>query len=313
MCITISTQICERIKQGTPGFDKKIFSCCFLPLEFQLKKIFEIPGVLEMSLQSINDSLQQEIITNFINGDVFKSQKINFSNFDDFGINNPLGAHNKSITAAYYSLPTLPQQVKSKLDFIFHIGYINSSDIKTFGNEKIFYHLIHVLKNLEDEGVEIVTPGKTQRIYFTVGVVLGDNLGLNSVLGFVKSFNSKRFCRICQRERSERQEDVCEIVNSLRKQQYYKSDLLLDDFKETGVRGNCIFNDLKAFHVTENISLDFMHDLFEGVCIYDICNVLIALTKNKTFSLSIFNSRRRLFPYGEDEVGNKGPDILQRA
>lgn len=114
----------------------------------------------------------------------------------------------------------MPQQVLSKLDFVFHLGYINGSDVRSFGNSVVFHHLLQELKSLEEEGLEITTTLKKKRIYFTVGLILGDNLGLNSMLGFIK------------------------MNISLRNNENYSIDLSLDNFQETGVKENCIFNEL---------------------------------------------------------------------
>lgn len=37
----------------------------------------------------------------------------------------------------------------------------------------------------------------------------------------------------------------------------------------TDIKEPCIWNELSSIHVSENLSCDIMHDLFEGVCHYD--------------------------------------------
>ncbi|XP_036342990.1 uncharacterized protein LOC118752243 [Rhagoletis pomonella] len=68
-------------------------------------------------------------------------------------------------------------------------------------------------------------------------------------------------------------------------------------------------NSLQSFHFVENISFDIMHDLFEGVCSYDICQVLLSLIKEKVLTLETINSKKRLFPYGEMELSNMSANI----
>jgi len=91
------------------------------------------------------------------------------------------------------------------------------------------------------------------------------------VNGFVRSFNSTRFCRGCKRSKQETQFDSHEKKDSLRNKTNYNSDLLDNNTKLTGVNSKCIFNDLANFHVTERFSFDIMHDIFEGVAKYDVC------------------------------------------
>jgi len=38
----------------------------------------------------------------------------------------------------------------------------------------------------------------------------------------------------------------------------------------TGIKETCAFNILQSFHAVENYSVDIMHDLLEGVCVYEV-------------------------------------------
>ena len=40
--------------------------------------------------------------------------------------------------------------------------------------------------------------GKTIKVYFQCNLILGDNLGLNQILGFVENFKANYFCKICR-------------------------------------------------------------------------------------------------------------------
>jgi len=138
-----------------------------------------------------------------------------------------------------------------------------------------------------------------------LGVVIGDNLAVNSVNGFVRSFNSTRFCRVCKRSKQETQFDSHENKDSLRNKTNYYSDLLDNNVKLTGVNSKCILNELANFHVTERFSFDIMHDIFEGVAEYDVCKVIMKIIKTKVLALSTINNRKHLFPFGEIEIGNQ--------
>lgn len=48
---------------------------------------------------------------------------------------------------------------------------------------------------MEKEGISISTEFGDIQIHFVLGLVLGDNLGLNSLLEFSKSFSANYYCR----------------------------------------------------------------------------------------------------------------------
>jgi len=142
-----------------------------------------------------------------------------------------------------------------------------------------------------------------------LGLIVGDNLAVNGINGFVQSFNSKMYCRACTKPKAEMKLDTEQSESHLRNKINYAEPLSLNNFQETGVKSVCIFNDLTLFHVVENICFDIMHDVFEGVCIYDVCNILCALIKDKFITIDELNCRKNLFKYGETEIGNKSKSI----
>lgn len=59
-----------------------------------------------------------------------------------------------------------------------------------------------------------------------------------------------------------------------------------------GIQEECIFNKIPNFHVLENLSVDPMHDLLEGICRYDISKILNNFIYIEQFFTSqIFNER----------------------
>jgi len=46
--------------------------------------------------------------------------------------------------------------------------------------------------------MSLIVGGEEHRVYLTLGLVLGDNLGLNSILDFTSSNASKYYCRFCK-------------------------------------------------------------------------------------------------------------------
>jgi hypothetical protein len=61
-----------------------------------------------------------------------------------------------------------------------------------------------------------------------LGFVLGDNLGLNEILGFVQSFNANYSCRFCKIQKDQLKV-CCKEDNSMRYKQTYMMTLLLQE------------------------------------------------------------------------------------
>jgi hypothetical protein len=128
--------------------------------------------------------------------------------------------------------------------------------------------------------------------------VLGDNLGLNSILGFVESFSANHYCRICYSHKTSLQKMLFESTEYHRNAENYKLDVLKVNVSETGIRELCIFNEIPNYHVTVNSVCDFMHDITEGVARYDMALIITHLIKDKYFTLECLNNRIMLFEYG---------------
>lgn len=142
-----------------------------------------------------------------------------------------------------------------------------------------------------------------------LGLILGDNLGLNTLLGFAKGFNATYFCRFCKSTKSETETLTKEVQCKNRTVQNYVEDVTQDNIKETGIHLDSIFNKLPWFHVVENVSADVMHDLPEGVCHYNMSHIIQGLIEKKYFTLQILNIRKQSFNLGETEIGNQSPII----
>lgn len=58
--------------------------------------------------------------------------------------------------------------------------------------------IIDEINYLANEGIIITTELGDFKVYFILGLILGDNLGLNCILEFSKSFSSNYYCRFCK-------------------------------------------------------------------------------------------------------------------
>ncbi|XP_071057004.1 uncharacterized protein [Onthophagus taurus] len=327
-CFTINNTLTEVVINNTPTIDDNVVQGCIVDVRFQFKKYFECDGVLEKTLDNIKQIKTCQKLCNFINASTWRDKCSNNHNcskillpyylyFDDFEINDTLSSHAgvQKLCGIYCCFPTIPQYQLSKLSNILVLGFIKSIDMHTFGNKQCLNKFTEDLKVLEQEGI-ILNPEKdnTIRIYFKLGLVLGDNLALNDILGFNVSFSSTFFCRICKRSKIQTQSDVQQMNTFLRDKNNYIIDSLIEDASKTGIKEPSIFNTIPSFHVTENVSFDIMHDLFNGVCNYNLAHVLNNfIYKKKYFTLEILNYRKQMFNYGPTQIGNVSSPIRQNS
>lgn len=223
--------------------------------------------------------------------------------FDEFETNNALGSRAglQNLGAVYISLPFIPKTMQSKLENIFLVMLFHSLDRKKYGNS-VFQPVVDELLYLETTGIEI----NNQRFFIILAACVGDNKGLNGMLGFTESFTAHFFCRFCKMPKSETQKCDKQCSDVLRNRSNYIDDVAKNNVSETGIIGDCIFNQLENFNVTENFSVDIMHDMLEGILNYEIALILDNfINKNKYFKLEQLNSRIANFDFGEYENINK--------
>lgn len=146
--------------------------------------------------------------------------------------------------------------------------------------------------------------GEEKLIFFVAPLILGDNLGLNTILGFNASFNSNYFCRICKADKNQTQSLHLEVPLLMRKPEDYQVNCY-------GIKNVCVFNNLPYFHCCHNVSCDIMHDLFEGVCRYAMAKIIHNFVREKSyFTMQHLNNRIKYFDYNDNvDIGNRIPVI----
>lgn len=293
----------------------------FVPLRSTLKAFFEIPSVYDQTISYMEDLRNDDIISNFIQGDYWK--KLDFTDldsptlplimyFDDFECNNALGSHAgiSKCGAVYISIPCLPVGYQSKLENIFLYLIFNSLDRITLGNEVIFRTCIDELNFLENEGILIVHKNSEKRLYFKLSLIIGDNLGIHSLFGLVESFSANYPCRFCVINKKNLNEVFSEKQCVLRNAGNYEEHLLLNNVAETGIKERNIFHRISDFHFTKNIAVDVMHDILEGVGHYDLATFLYHYIKTKEyFTLHHLNDILNGFNYEINDKRNIPPQI----
>ncbi|KAG4074965.1 hypothetical protein HA402_014544 [Bradysia odoriphaga] len=82
----------------------------------------------------------------------------------------------------------------------------------------------------------------------------------------------------------------------------YSQDLKMKNFEETGIREDAFVNSISLCHATINIGIDRMHDVFEGILHYNLCEVMLALIRDGYCSLDTLNKLKADLSYGEVEA-----------
>jgi len=147
---------------------KKIKSV-ILPLKFQLRKYFELPGVLDVFLNH-NHIYSNFNNSYFINSNLWQQKTLFHVNklvmpyflyFDDFEVNNSLGSHSTSILGVpIFSFLTATHYLRSNFKNIFTAAILINKDVKFIGNERTFYQLIKNINELDSSGIELILNGK---------------------------------------------------------------------------------------------------------------------------------------------------------
>lgn len=213
-----------------------------VPLRTSIKKILEIPGIFTTIQSYISkESNKNDELSSIFCGRLWKDIRQRFGEqhvlplllyYDDFETNNPLGsaAGVHKIGALYFTIGGIPPSFSSCLENMFLAQLLYASDRSTCGNRKAFNSVLEELRFLETNGITLTLANGHVQVYLCLYGVLGDNLGLNSVLGFTETFNSAYFCRKCRSSKMETQVSISENESFLRTKQNYEEDALSKDY-----------------------------------------------------------------------------------
>lgn len=287
----------------------------FICLRRVLQTFFSLDGVLEETLNYINDLtdvnnhttnfIQGTFWTNFIKGHKDKLVFPLFLFFDDYESGNVLGSHSglHKLGAVYVSVGCIPPDRASALANIFLALLFHSSDRIAFGNNVIFKPLIDELNLLFETGVEINVPAFQGQLYFALALIVGDNLGIHSIIGFNETFSSNYPCRICTVTKEVMKTQCFEDERLLRNDINYLEHLERNCPSSTGIKERCVWLSVKNFSLFDQVGVDIMHDILEGVGKYVMSFLIIKYIRDlKYFTLQILNDRIDNFDYGPDST-----------
>jgi len=217
--------------------------------------------------------------------------------YDDMGTTNPLrGAsayHNVGVF--YYTIRNLPAYCNSCFPNVHLLALCHSLDIREYGFSVILDNFMQEVHILETQGITVEISGAGSRQLFgTLYQVTCDNLALNALFGFSKSFNSDFFCVHCYATKDEIQHLFRENQFTLRTKMSYEEDCKsAKQCKSTvrGVNAECLLNKSRYFHIMENKTNDCMHTLLEGIVPFEVGCILQKLCNEKLLSLEWLNRK----------------------
>lgn len=266
-----------------------------------------------------------DIFQDFCCGSVYKSKEIFEDRLtlqlqlatDDVELCCPLksntGKH--KLNATYLQIKNMPPEYKSKLDGIYLVALCNSSKLKSnnFTYDHVAELIVNEIRDLEENGIQI----GDHTVKATLINIACDNLGASTVFGFTECFVANYFCRHCECDKHECQRLVEEDKSKMRTVAKHQKHVERAENKHSkldlkvtkGVKRSCKFDDLENFNVIENMPVDVMHDVNEGVisyCLHDFFNIII---DKKIVSAAEIQRRVRDFIYSPVHAKNK-PSLI---
>ena len=175
-------------------------------------------------------------------------------------------------------LANVSPMYRSQLNSIQLVLLCRSPHIKKGGFSHILHPLIHDLKILENEGILVETPDG--QVCLKGSVVVGDNLGSHSLGGFLENFNSHTFCRFCcsTKEAVQTMFDSNEAQLGTDTGHNHQVEIVKEDPEASslyGVKTDCPLHALSHFHVINGLPSDIAHDIFEGVAVDVLHNIIV--------------------------------------
>ena len=294
----------------------------YVPIGENLKVYLEQPGYMSAIIQEKDSAGEKDVLQTYREGSYYKTcegkedcldiELLLYN--DDFETANPLGSKKgkHKLLGIYATVASLPKKYQAKLENVLLVVLAKSSLVSKYGVNVVLQLISDDLEVLFTEGLLINSPdGFTGRVRPRLLQAVGDNLALNTILGFSASFSANYYCRFCKSPKANCRKQVAVDERLLRTKENIDYDISLNDLSQTGLRRSCALNSLSYYHVSENYAPDLMHDFLEGLLPFEMKLVVSELIHQENFSLDELNSRIQSFSYGITEQANKPSLILQ--
>lgn len=203
--------------------------------------------------------------------------------------------------------------MNSELNSIHVLILCSHVDTQKYDFRRILSPFTNDLSKLEsDEGVPIYFGEEKFVLRASLMSFCGDGLAVHEIYNHLCP-SANLFCRLCLYTRAnlhatslekapERTEQIYnEQLELLRLSNHYEGTMTA-----TGIKGPCVLNDSRYFHISRNKVFDIIHDLLCGICPMVIKLVLHQyIIIQKIFSVQYFNGVISAFNYGYVERKNK--------
>ncbi|KAE8738423.1 hypothetical protein FOCC_FOCC016094 [Frankliniella occidentalis] len=223
-----------------------------VPLIKSLKVYLEVPGMYRCMLDHVDSlNVQSDIVKDFLQAELWQEMLVKFEgktvfplflHFDDYEPDNVLGSHagDHKLGAVYASIASLPSELRSVVLNMFMVALFKSKDRKSAGNLNTFSCIIEELRFLEEEGIVLELATGNVRIYFVLCLIVADNLGHNSIHGFVEGFSAFFYCRICKIHKDVAAHTLSAVEALRRTRHNYEIDVAVNDSANWCKEGMCV-------------------------------------------------------------------------
>lgn len=255
----------------------------------------------------------------FCCGDVYKRNSFFQSNplaiqlklfIDDFepcaALKSRVGKH--KTTGIYIQISNMPQKYLSKVDNIYLLALCDASDTKNeYANtNNVIETIVSEINDLQKNGINTISGVNLKG---TLIYTMFDNLGGNALFGLSGSFSSTHFCRFCCAENKLCQQMTTENASLVRTVESYNNSLEQAQADNTqrhfeGIKSHCFLNEIKHFHIMENITVDIMHDILEGIIPFTLEEIFNHCVREKIVSDAHLQSLVECFDFGSLHKAN---------
>ena len=309
-----------------PSTQNKTFSIEYVSILRSIKVIMEQTMMQDLffNCQNRAKSTTSNVLHDFTDGIHCRNNKLlrNPASLkiqlyiDEFGIVNPLRnrARRLKLTGVYFRLLNIPSYLRSSLSAINLVMLFPSRCLKFYSYGEIITPLLSDLKVLEEEGVTVFDSVNKKNVQLcgSLAMISGDNLASQNIGGFYES-SGNYFCRVCMASKEDRKRsDIGDIP--LRTVESYNThmELIMEDpdlQKTYGLKTPCPFNELEHFHCINGTPGDVFHNIFEGVAVYFVEDLLSHFVNSEYFSKDDLKRMIVQFPYSGSDKVNKPTDL----
>ncbi len=231
---------------------------------------------------------------------------------DEFTVANPLGYRvtKYKITAVYFLLGNLEPKFRSKVSLIQLAALARSMHVKKYGMLTLLDPVVHDLKVLETDGIQVNFENRTLRFRGTCSMCAADNLGAHDIGMFPLNFStSLRLCRMCMVTKFQLSDSYRETFPMRTIDGYNEQAAAVIDHPDLasvyGVKGKSPLCDLEYYHVINGLPSCIAHDLFEGAVPEVLEEVVTSLIADGYITMSELQKCVNEFPYADADKSNK--------